>query len=98
MRDSRKLWRQRGEKGDDDGGEEAKEEKKGSVKEEQTAADLLVLTRLFVMYRLHYVLYSKRNRTAKVKAPPHPPLPPTEASRKWKTKPLYTIEKLHGIF
>ena len=41
---------------------------------------------------LHYLFYSEKNRTGKVKAPPHPPLPPSEAGRKkgkihvaWKT-------------
>ena len=46
---------------------------------------------------LHYLIYSKRNRTAKMKAPPHPPLPPAEAGKKRRNKPC-SMEKLHGNF
>ena len=35
---------------------------------------------------LHYLIYIRINRTAKVKAPPHPPLPPFEAGRKGEKK------------
>ncbi len=75
--------------------EEKEEEHKRNTKEEQTAPDRLVLTELFVI--LHYLIYSKRNRTAKAKAPLHPPLPPAEAVRKEKIKKC-SMEKLQGGF
>ena len=37
-----------------------------------------------VCNNLHYLIYSDRHRTAKVKAPPHPPVPPAIAGRKKK--------------
>ena len=51
-----------------------------NTKEEQTAAGLLALTRLFVYYTIR--TNAKENRIVKAKAPPHPPLPPAQAGRK----------------
>ncbi len=46
---------------------------------------------------LHYLTYSKRNRTAKAKALPHPLLPPAQAGRK-EGENHAAWKKLHRCF
>ena len=64
-----------------------------NTKKEQILALRLVLTMLFVICYVHYLILSERCRIVKVKASSHPPLLPARASKKGKK---FSTEKLRG--